>query len=673
MTNKLKILFTVFSLGAILFSSDAVYAQQTQGEHLSMSVLVQNNQITVRWFPLTHADWSDGRKMGYKLYRKALNTDNTASVDLAKGLIKPMDAKLMEKFFKGNNAGLLAARISQKDADPTDIESNDLYMAMAMQASAYSPLIAKTMGLIFTDTTAQKASLYQYTLELPGVEKISVVVNTSDYTRLVAPDSLVPQYTNKILTLKWRMTDSLSQMGYVVERSDDNAKTFKELNTAPIFVEDIPDLNGHYHAMYVDTLQQWYRQYYYRVRAITPFGVRSEPSQLVGIYSYLDLLPNPEVKGASLKAGNLLTWTYPDSLLTDIQGFKILRSDGIGKPYQVLTDSLLPINTKHWLDAQPLNNSYYRVAAIDWGSDPHAGYPVFVQVDDSIPPLQPSFKSVLMLEGNQVLIQWTKNTETDFQGYSVFKANNLSDEFALVSKTMSKDSFLLDTLHTGISSPYLYYYVIAYDNRLNASVSQDTIKVARPDVIPPSSPLIRQYSITDSTVVFDLVPSSSEDVSYHVLYRTDTASSQTDTLGYFKNRPIAYTDTSALPRTLYRYEYVAIDQAGLRNTDTVSVELALFDQGSLPPIRSMALSLEEKQLKLSWSYPKPVKQYILYRAIGPDEPLTEFKYLQGTYKEYIEAKLQTNTLYRYAIMAVFADGSNTRLSQKLEYQTPADL
>ena len=669
----LKKILSPIWIWTVLFSVTSTDAQQTQGEHLSMTALVQKGQITLRWFPLTHTDWSDGRKMGYKLYRTPLNTDNAASVDLAKGLIKPMDAKQMETFFEGNNAGLLAARISQKEADPTDIASNDLYMAMAMQASAYSPLIAQTMGLIFTDTTALKASLYQYTLELPGVEKISVVVNTSDYTRLVAPDSLMPQYTNKTLTLKWRMTDSLSQMGYVVERSDDQAKTFKELNTAPVFVEDLPDQNGHYFALYVDTLQQWYKQYYYRVRAITPFGIRSEPSQLVGIYSYRDLVPSPEVKGTSVQAGNLLTWTYPDSLLTDIQGYKILRSDGIGNPYEVLTDTLLPINTKHWLDATPLNNSYYRVAAIDWGSDPHAGYPVFVQVDDSIPPLQPSFKSVLMLEGSQVLLQWTNNTETDFQGYSVFKANNLSDEFALVSKTMSKDSFLLDTLHTGMTSPYLYYYVIAYDNRLNASISHDTIKVARPDIIPPTSPLIRQYSITDSTVVFDLVPSSSEDVSYHVLYRTATASNQTDTLGYFKNRPLTYTDTSALPRTLYRYEYVAIDQAGLRNTDTVSVELELFDQGSLPPIRSMALSLEEKQLKLTWSYPKPVKQYIIYRANGPDEPLTEFKYLEGTCKEYIEAKLQTNTLYSYAIMAVFADGSNTRLSQKLEYQTPAEL
>lgn len=663
--------FKLFCL--MLFSVLSMQAQQTQSEHLSMTALVRDGQVTLRWFPLTHKDWTIGQKNGYRLYRTLLGSENATSVDIAKGLIKPMDAKQMETFFDGNNAGQLAARISQKDADPTDIESNDLYMAMAMQASAYSPHIAKTMGLMFTDTTAQKASLYQYTLELPGVEKISVVVNTSDYTRLVAPDSLMPQYTNKTLTLKWRMTDSTTQMGYVVERSDDNAKSFKELNTTPIFVEDIPDLNGHYYAMYVDTLPQWYRQHYYRVRAITPFGIRSEPSQLVGIYSYRDLLPNPEVKGASLKAGNLLTWTYPDSLLTDIQGFRILRSDGIGKPYEVLTDSLLPPNTKHWLDPQPLNNSYYRVAAIDWGSDAHAGYPVFVQVDDSIPPVQPSFKSVIMLEGNQVLIQWTNNTETDFQGYSVFKANNLTDEFALVSKTMSKDSFLLDTLQTGLLSPYVYYYVIAYDNRLNASKGQDTIKVARPDVIPPSSPLIRQYSITDSTVVFDLVPSSSEDLSHHVLYRTAIASNQTDTLGYLKNLPFLYIDSTALPRTLYRYEYVAIDQAGLRNTDTVRVELALFDQGSLPPIRNVDLKLEDKLLKLSWSYPKPVKQYILYRAKGTDEPLTEFKYLTGSYKEYLEAKLQTSTLYRYAIMAVFDDGSNTRQSRIIEYLTPAEL
>lgn len=673
MINNIKKILLIFPIWMALFSFTTAHCQQTEGQHLSMTALVQNDQISIRWFPLTHTDWTSGRKNGYRLYRTLLGTNNPTTVDLAKGLIKPMDPKQMETFFEGKNAGLLAARISQKEADPTDKQANDLYMAMAMQASAYSPLIAKTMGLMFVDSTAQKQTLYQYTLELPGVEKISLIVNTSAFTRLIAPDSLMPQYTNKTLTLKWRMTDSLTQMGYVVERSDDQAKTFKELNTTPVFVEDIPDQNGNYFALYVDTLQQWYRQYYYRVRAITPFGVRSEPSQLVGIYSYRDRVPAPEVSGTSLKAGNLLTWTYPDSLLTDIQGFRILRSDGIGKPYHVLTDTLLPPSVKHWLDAEPLNNSYYRVAAIDWGSDTHAGYPVFVQVDDTIPPIQPQIRSVLLLENNQMMLQWTANNEPDFQGYSVFKANNLSDEFALVSKTMSKDSFLLDTLHTGMLNPYIYYYVIGYDNRLNASKGHDTIKVARPDVIPPASPLIRQYTISDTTVVFDLVASSSEDISHHVLYRTTLPKLKIDTLGYFKNGNLSFTDTTALPHTTYRYEWVAYDRAGFRNTDTASVELALFEQGSLPPVRNMDLRLEEKQLKLTWSYPKPVKQYILFRAKGTEEALTEFKYLEGTYQAYIEAKLQTNTLYQYAIMAVFEDGTNTRLSRKFEYQTPAEL
>lgn len=279
-----------------------------------------------------------------------------------------------------------------------------------------------------------------------------------------------------------------------------------------------------------------------------------------------------------------------------------------------------------------------------------------------------------MLEGNQVVISWSANTEPDFRGYSVFRGNNTFDEFSLISKGMLPDTMLLDTLPAGLMNPYLYYYVVAYDNRLNASPVLDTLKILRPDIIPPATPLIKYYAATDSTVVLQLVGSSSEDISYHYIARTNLHTKLTDTLAYFSpNAANAYTyvDTTALPGLPYRYEFVALDRAGLRNTDSSAIETALFDQGSLPPIKDISLEYINEQLHFFWNYATPVDKFIVYRAKGENEPLVEFKYLPGITKKYIENQTQPNTLYRYALMAIFKDGKNTRQSKVLSYLSPS--
>jgi uncharacterized protein len=657
----------------LAFAAGAVFGQ-VQGKHTSMAALVQKTGITLRWFPNSYQDWALGKTKGYRLYRTLLEEGSPQTTELTKTPIKPLDAKLMLQFFEGNAAGTLAAKISLKAPD-SSTETNDLYMALAMQASAQDPLVAKTMGLIFTDTTFQKGALYRYTLELPSLEKISLVVNSTSNTKLIAPDSLMATYAHKTATLKWRMTDSLMQMAYLVERSDDNAKSFRQINPSPLYLQGQPDTKGQFYGLYVDTLQVWYKQYYYRVRAITPFGVLSEASSLIGVYSYRDKIPAPVAHGTALQAGNLIHWTYPDSLLRDIQGFRIFRASAIGQPYTEITDSLLAPDTQHWLDTSPLANSYYRVAAIDWASEKHAAYPFFVSLSDSLPPATPQFKAVLMLEGNQVLLKWSANTEPDFLGYSVFRANHLSEEFSLITKQMKADTFLVDTLALGLVNPYLYYYVVAYDSHLNASPIADTLRVHRPDIIPPATPLIQHYAATDSTVRFLLAGSSSADVRYHALYRTWEGHPGVDTLAYFRatDSLITFVDTTALPGRSYRYEWVAYDQAGLRNADSSTVVTALFDQGWLPALRAITLQWQEdhKNLRLSWAYTGPVQQFVLYRAKGAEAPLTEYKYLEGHLRHYIETLPQPNTLYRYALMALLPNGRNTKLSKTMSYLIPA--
>jgi len=217
--------------------------------------------------------------------------------------------------------------------------------------------------------------------------------------------------------------------------------------------------------------------------------------------------------------------------------------------------------------------------------------------------------------------------------------------------------------------------VVAYDKRLNPSVQSDTVLIKRPDIIPPAAPNFTNYVITDSTIRLNWENSPSEDVVRTVLLRKSPEDSVSTTLGKFMavDEIKTFLDTTALPKRTYEYRLVAYDEGELTNKEACKITLALFDEGFKPKIKDIQVRSDTlaKTFTLQWKYDHPdLEQFIIYRKKGIDGYLSVFKYLPKNFKSYIEKDVPYNSPYAYAIMAIFKDGSETKLSTPIEMMMP---
>jgi fibronectin type 3 domain-containing protein len=209
---------------------------------------------------------------------------------------------------------------------------------------------------------------------------------------------------------------------------------------------------------------------------------------------------------------------------------------------------------------------------------------------------------------------------------------------------------------------------VAYDKRLNSSIHADTVIIKRPDIIPPASPNFTDFVLSDSTILVSWVNSPSEDLDTTFLYRSIKAdSSHSRQLLYsfaVKDSTNTFTDTTALEKILYQYQLVAKDDAALLSKPAL-IELELLFTGVRKPINPINFELLEDThtLFLEWNPPEEaVKKYILYRKKGNNEKMALYKIFEGKNGSFKESDIETNLQYSYRISAVFADDSESKVS-----------
>lgn len=660
----------IFSIICTLFITFKSFAQEPI---LGMITKVEKDKVVLRWMPLDYKTWREGSQKGYQLYRRTLykngvKNDTARFVMITQKAIIPLPASAWTSFARNNNYAKVAGKSLYEEKTTTDSVSHDLTFAIAMQMSCMTQGIAKAMGMMYEDKNIIKGERYQYALMFGGTFTAFVEANPEVITRLIPPDKLFGDFADSTFFMRWRVTDALLQTAFIVERSDDGGINFKSIDPNPTLISQEPDSLGQVFGTKSEKLPKFYQYYYYRVRAVTPFGELSEPSKILQVYGFRDRLPMPKIKSTIVKKGVILSWTFPDTFSRDIRGFEVLRSKKLGEKYERLAPKILNRNIRTFVDSLPLNEGYYRIAVINWVGKEQSSYPEFVQTDDVTPPSKPIFTYYKSSKKGIVTLRWKPNTESDLLGYSVFMSNSKKMEFSLLSRSIAKDTVFTDTLSLALLNKNIYYTLVVYDKRLNASVHSDTIIVKRPDIIPPASPNFTNYVLSDSTIGLTWENSPSEDVIRTLLVRRAQQDTAFTILGKFSVADSVknFLDTTALQKMNYEYRLFAFDDAGLSNKEACKISLSLFDQGFKPKIKGIKLASDpdRKTITFSWKYEHPdLEQFIIYRKKGKEGYLSEFKYLPKNFKSYVEKDVAYDSPYSFAIMATFKDGSETKLTQ----------
>jgi hypothetical protein len=161
---------------------------------------------------------------------------------------------------------------------------------------------------------------------------------------------------------------------------------------------------------------------------------------------------------------------------------------------------------------------------------------------------------------------------------------------------------------------------IAIDYRQNQSVMSTPVRVIRPDIIPPSPPIIKSVVTSGAGVRFVFEISSSTDVvSYRFERKRQGIPGWTSLLTFPAASPVGnYFDDSGDKRKVYEYRLLAIDDAGLISSSDI-IKAQRIDDGLRHPIQNLAAQVVsgEKIVNLSWDYvyDKDVIGFEVYRAV----------------------------------------------------------
>lgn len=436
--------------------------------------------------------------------------------------------------------------------------------SLTLFAADRDPVVASAAGMRFVDRNVKKGVTYAYKIFIPGQYATSESKVVHPNIREFTPMIYQGFERDSSLVIQWqRHLHDAHYSAYYIERAEDG-KNYIRLNDIPYVqaYSNDPALQSAFYT-YTDRVANG-KKYQYRLIGLDAFGDESLPSRPVELKAK-DLAPPQaavvQVTVDSLQKGIRIEWTHPDP--SDVKSYMIWYAPAGSKENPV--SPVLSADTRSFLHQPGDYNGMgtYTVACVDANGNVRMSSEVLIRVPDFVPPSPPSNLIALTDTTGLIRIRWDSAAEKDIIGYLVYAADGNDRHFHRLTSKLFPFRQYTDTVDIHSLTELRYYTIIAVDDALNYSTYSDTLVVERPDITPPSPAWIQSFSVSDSTIVLQLVPSSSRDVVMHVLLRKSEADSTWAMLDTLEAAATSYTDDSTMSGQLYIYALVAYDEKGL--------------------------------------------------------------------------------------------------------------
>ena len=651
------------------------------------------DSIVLRWAPSQASLWYFANKSGYQVVR--YEVQNKKMVPGSRKVLTALPVKpwtLDEWKQRSQRTDSLAAACAQilygksKEISMKPKNGNDVNLkqamdekyalenehSMAMFLADQSPRLATGLGLRLTDKTISKGKSYAYAvfaLTDPKTIKSDtsgVLINTSEIMPTPEMPAVTIEESDRKVRFTWnRVMANMYFTSYNYERSDDGGKTFKRLNKRPYaqlsteqkvsFTSTI-ELN--------DSLPRNYKQYYYRITGITPFGDMGKPTPSMAVMGRDRTPPSApdHIAAKNLKGNNVrITWAKKTKE-PDFSGFLIGRSDKASGPFVPLTLQPIPMVINEFTDtsAVPHGTNYYIVSAIDTAGNAAASVPAYVIMIDTIPPAKPTGLTGKVDTTGIVHLKWNMGKEPDLMGYLVYVANDLKHTFIAITKDFVADTTFADSITLKTLTKNIYYKVVAFDKNRNPSSYSDAVELKRPDKVAPVSPVFTKFLVTDTAVLLNWATSTSHDVVSQILYRREKGK-EWEAYAKLGVTTSSFADRKVKKLTWYEYSLEAVDDAGLHSPKSFPMNVRAYDSGKRTDIQNFSVSKSQdgKSLELSWKYEEQGDYwFVIFRSVDGKEPMT-YKSLSADKHAFTDAGLKRAS-YQYAIKVVYKDGGESK-------------
>ena len=677
---------------ALLFCSGYAGAAPGDTAFVSLRARVSGDTVLLRWAVSTSAAWKHTNEYGFDLERhtvvrdgEVLSAPETKKLNSVPVTARPLNeweslaqtddyAAIVAQALYGEDFVLAAGEetgISKIVAVSRELEQR---FSVSLHAADKSFEAALMAGWAWRDDDIRRNERYLYRIVPVALEKAGVTVNPGaafvapdERETLPVPDGLTGIFGDKSVMLAWDYA-SLDDVynSYFVEKSTDG-ENYARLDGIPVTNLNGGESNGSRRIYFGDSLSNNVDTHHYRVVGVTAFGETGPPSRSI---SGKGRNLSPYVPGITVSEindfGDLeLEWEFDERGNALIEGFELKRSEN-AEDYETFVANIRPEERSLLVAKERLSASnYFAVTAIPREGEPSSSFPVLVQPIDSVPPAVPTGLTGTVDTAGVVTLSWRRNVERDLLGYRIYGSQLKDEEAVPLFDVALRDTVYTDTIDVRNSNGRIYYYVAALDKRYNQSDRSPALELAKPDLLPPSSPVLSNYAIRDEGIEIGWTPSSDTGIIRHRIWRREKNE------GY--NPPVilasvsdgattSFIDTSAVAGVRYLYTVTAVKRNLLESPP--SNGLTLFTNKSKVKNRTIdrldaVVDKRNKMLKLVWSDKlTDVLHYEIYKGVN-DEGLTLWKITSGDTRETFDENPLVNAAYLYAVRAVLKSGGNT--------------
>ncbi len=648
-----------------------------------------NDSVVLRWAPTTPHGWYVANRTGYVIERRSGTgpftrlTPDTLHPWLPDQMAAAIEADRNNQYLPlalqavWGDSALLELIPSGRDTLGAAAELATNFYSLALFAADNDPLVAHALGLRYVDRTVRRGERYTYRISL--LERRDYRIDPGEVTVDVRPDVVGPPPVNltargldRRIELRWEGQRQNEYTGYNVYRSEDNGRTYRKLNPLSIALVVSREANQIGIGVFTDSTVINYRRYRYQVRGINAFGELGAAGEVEAMARDLTppvppLVKNPEQIGATRIR---LTWEMLE-LDPDLAGFVVSRSAFSDSNFRPLTPRPLPKTARSYTDeAASDNEPYYLVASVDTAGNVSPSLPLYGFLIDTMPPAVPKGLTGMIDTNGVVRLRWRRNTERNILGYRVLRANALDHEFTQIANQVWRDTLFVDTVEVNTLTRFVYYRIAAVNNRYNHSEMTPPLGLRRPDRVPPEAPVFSDVRVSDSSVTLRWVPSTSEDVKSHLLYRRMQGETRWTLLATLARTEGTYTDKAVKQNIMYEYQIEALDSTGLRAMALLAVQARPYDVGvrSAPSALRATYDEAQRRVLLSWFYiPKKEERfyYVVYRS-APNASLTQYKSFASQQPAFTDTDLLGAGVYAYAVKVITESGAESPLSERVQ-------
>lgn len=654
MINKRYITFILLVFALNLFSQEKV--------KVITAVTENNNGIIVKWYG-KHVFTSNT----VNVFRTKTDSENWEIINTTpiKKQIK-LPQELLDK-----DEAFVVVKNSIANSKPEDL--NGFMILIVMIKSVEYPEFADYLGIQFLDKTAIKGQSYKYKVVTTENKTLGIsdIISFENFAPLNAPAFEKLDVKDKIPLISWQ-PDENKYFGYYIYRTDNNGNILKRISNQPIIVTK--DKHGNYPEYnFVDDTMNIGDVYHYQIVGIDYFGRESEKSpKLTAIIKDVTPPLPPSTFKATVKGKHIqLSWQTTNA--TDLAGYNIYRSTLKDTGYKKINTTLIDKKYQIYNDTSSrVGVLYYKVSTVDTCGNEAFSFVKPAEIRDVFQPATPT-KVSCKADTGKIIIQWQPNTESDLQGYLVYRTVDKNEvaKFLLLNKEPVKTTTYIDILPKEAKNNF-FYKVVAIDTSSNRSNYSSFAVTTMPDIIPPKKPVIKSATTVDNHICIEWFPDFNNDLAGYNIYRR----AKNDTTNQNKKlniNPIAndvtlFTDIFAKQGVEYVYTVEAFDTSGNHSdlSDSFSITIPKVNKNDLAFANFKAsLYNSEKHVKLVWKIKQidNIKGYIIYRK---EQGNTTLKPLTGLISqvEYIDKNIKNNASYSYQIRAFTTDNLIIKSAEK---------